>query len=78
MIAQHTSISGLQFIKELNLPDTSNVVSHWLGRLADVGLIISKGKTKGKEYLVNPEFLKNQTLRAKQILSELKTIDWKN
>ncbi len=71
LIAQHTSISGLQFIKELNLPDTSNVVSHWLGRLADVGLIISKGKTKGKEYLVNPEFLKKSNFKGKTNLKRI-------
>ena len=71
LIAQHNSISALQFSKDLNLPDTPNVVSNWLGRLTDLQLVISKGKTKGTEYLVNPEFLKNVNFKGKTNLKRI-------
>ncbi len=73
LIAQHTSISALQFSKELNLPDTPNVVSNWLGRLTDLELVISKGKTKGMEYLVNPEFLKKANFKGKTNLKRIES-----
>ncbi|MEO6830819.1 MAG: ATP-binding protein [Chitinophagaceae bacterium] len=71
LIAQDNSITAIQFSKELNLPDTPNVVSHWLGRLLDLRLIIQKGKTKGTEYLVNPEFLKKVNFRGKTNLKRI-------
>lgn len=58
-------------MKELNLPDTPNVVTHWLGRLTDLQLIINKGKTKGTEYLVNPEFLKKVNFKGKTNLKRI-------
>ncbi|MCC7526611.1 MAG: putative DNA binding domain-containing protein [Chitinophagaceae bacterium] len=71
LIAQHNSISAIGFSKELNLPDTSNVVNYWLGRLLDFGLVVSKGKTKGTEYLVNPEFLKKARFKGKTNLKRI-------
>lgn len=71
LIAQHNSITALQFSKELNLPDTPNVVSNWLGRLTELELIISKGKTKGTEYLVNPDFLKKVNFKGKTNLKRI-------
>src|SRR5690606_26812388 len=58
LIAQQTSLSAIQFSKELNLPDQPNAIRHWLGRLPSLDLIKTKGKTKGLEYYINPEFLK--------------------
>jgi ATP-dependent DNA helicase RecG len=71
LIAQHNSISALQFSKELNLPDTPNVVINWLGRLAELELVITKGKTKATEYLVNPEFLKKANFKGKTNLKRI-------
>lgn len=71
LIAQHNSISAIQFSKELNLPNQTNVVSNWLGRLQDLDLIVSKGNTKAKEYLVNPEFLKNANFKGKTNLKRI-------
>ncbi|MBI4645474.1 MAG: putative DNA binding domain-containing protein [Bacteroidia bacterium] len=71
LIAQHNSLSALEFSKELNLPDQHNVVNNWLGRLSDVGLIISKGKTKGTEYLINPDFLKKANFKGKTNLKRI-------
>lgn len=71
LIAQHNSISAIQFSKELNLPDTPNVVTNWLGRLMDLELVINKGKTKGTEYLVNPDFLKKVNFKGKTNLKRI-------
>lgn len=71
LIAQHNSISALQFSKELNLPDTPNVVTNWLGRLTELELVINKGKTKATEYLVNPEFLKKANFKGKTNLKRI-------
>ncbi|MBP7272291.1 MAG: hypothetical protein KA974_00530 [Saprospiraceae bacterium] len=71
LIAQHNSISVIQFSKELNLPDTPNVVSRWLGSLLDIELIISKGKTKATEYLINPTFLKKANFKGKTNLKRI-------
>ena len=65
LIAQHTSISAIDFSRELNLPDSPNIVQSWLGRLLDFQLVISKGKTKGMEYQVNPDFLKKANFKGK-------------
>lgn len=71
LIAQHNSISAIQFSNELNLPNQNNVVTNWLGRLTDLDLIITKGQTKGTEYLVNPEFLKKANFKGKTNLKRI-------
>ncbi|NJO03792.1 MAG: hypothetical protein HC880_20910 [Bacteroidia bacterium] len=71
LIAQYNSISSLEFSKELNLPDTPNVVSHWLGHLPEWELVIAKGKTKGTEYMVNPEFLKKANFKGRTNLKRI-------
>ncbi len=71
LIAQKNSISALEFSKELNLPNQTNVVSNWLGRLSELGLLISKGNTKGKEYAINPDFLKKANFKGKTNLKRI-------
>lgn len=71
LIAQNNSIAALEFAKELDLPNKPNIVSHWLGRLPDLGLIISKGRTKGTEYMVNPDFLKKTGFKGKTNLKRI-------
>jgi ATP-dependent DNA helicase RecG len=72
LIAQHNSIKAIEFSKHLNLPNQTNVVNHWLGKLIDVGLIVSKGKTKGVEYMVSPAFLKKANFKG---VTNLKRIE---
>jgi ATP-dependent DNA helicase RecG len=71
LIAQHNAIAAIEFSKELNLPDTPNVVSHWIGRLIEWGLVIAKGKTKGTEYMVDPDFLKKANFKGKTNLKRI-------
>jgi ATP-dependent DNA helicase RecG len=71
LIAQHNSISAIDFSKELNLPDTPNVVTNWLGRLTELDLVITKGKTKGTTYLINPDFLKKANFKGRTNLKRI-------
>lgn len=71
LIAQRNSISSIDFAKELNLPNTPNVVSHWLGRLPEWELVITKGRTKGTEYLINPDFLKKANFKGRTNLKRI-------
>lgn len=71
LIAQQTSLSAIQFSKELNLPDQPNAIRHWLGRLPSLDLIKTKGKTKGLEYYINPEFLKRVNFKGKTNLKNI-------
>lgn len=71
LIAQFNSIPAIDFSKELNLPDQTNVVANWLGRLPELGLIISKGKTKGTEYMVNSDYLKKVNFKGKTNLKRI-------
>lgn len=71
LIAQHNSIASIEFSKALNLPDTPNVVSHWLGRLQEWELVITKGRTKGTEYMVNPDFLRKANFKGRTNLKRI-------
>jgi len=64
LIAQHGSLSSLEFSRRLDLPDQPNAIRHWLGRLMDLGLVQSRGKTRGVQYFVNPEFIKNTNFKT--------------
>ena len=72
LIAQHTTLSSIEFSRVLNLPQ-QNAIHDWLGRLQDLELIKSKGKTKGVEYFVNPEFLKRVDFKGKTNLKKIES-----
>jgi ATP-dependent DNA helicase RecG len=64
LIAQHTSLTALEFSSLLNLPQ-QNSIRDWLGRLIDLRIVLSKGKTKGAEYFINPEWLRKTQFKGK-------------
>jgi ATP-dependent DNA helicase RecG len=72
LIAQHDSLSSIEFSKVLNLPQ-QNAIRDWLGRLPDLDLILSTGKTKGVEYFVNPEFLRKLDFKGKTNLKKIES-----
>lgn len=57
LIAQHGSLPAIRLSKMLALTEPY-ALRHWLGRLPKWGLIQSRGRTKGTEYSVNPELLR--------------------
>jgi ATP-dependent DNA helicase RecG len=70
LIAQHTTLSAIEFSKILNLQQ-QNAIRDWLGRLQDLDLVRSKGKTKGVEYYVNPDFLRKVNFKGKTNLKKI-------
>lgn len=70
LIAQHTTLSATEFSKVLNLPQ-KNAIRDWLGRLQELGLVKSKGKTKGVEYFITPEFLQKLEFKGKTSLKKI-------
>jgi ATP-dependent DNA helicase RecG len=70
LIAQYTTLSAIEFTKVLNLSG-QNSIRDWLGRLPDTGLIKTKGKTKGLEYFINPEFLRKVNFKGRTNLKKI-------
>lgn len=70
LIAQHTTLSAIEFSKALNLPQQTSI-SDWLGRLVDLGLVKSKGKTKGVEYFIDIEFLRKANFKGRTNLKKI-------
>ncbi len=57
LISQNGNMSALDLSEILNT-SRPNELRNWLGRLLGLKLVLSKGKTKGTVYFVNPEFLR--------------------
>lgn len=57
IIAQHEGISAIQLSKMLNI-NKPNGLQSWLGSLQELEVVLSKGRTKGTLYYVNPDFLR--------------------
>ena len=70
LIAQNNGINAIELSNILNVRQP-NGLRYWIGRLLDFGLIMSKGKTKGTFYEVNPKFLKQANFIAKTTLKKI-------
>lgn len=70
LIAQHTALTALELTKTLALK-TTDELQPWIGGLLDLNLVLSKGRTKGKEYFVNPELLRKVGYKGKTTLKQI-------
>ena len=70
LIAQHGSLSALEFSKTLALKGEERI-RNWLGRLIKLGLIMSKGKTRGVQYSVSPQILQKMDFKGKTTLKRI-------
>lgn len=70
LITQNDGVSALDLSAILNVTK-QNGLQVWLGRLLDFELILSKGKTKGTLYYVNPEFLRSSDFIEKTNLKRI-------
>jgi ATP-dependent DNA helicase RecG len=70
LIAQHSSLTSIQLSKILNQKDETGL-RNWLGRLLELELVQSKGKTKGTEYFVNPDYLRKLNFKGKTDLKKI-------
>ena len=57
LLAQHGSLTALEFSRLLELEDQQERLRDWVGRLLDWGLVHTKGKTRATEYRVDLEVL---------------------
>ncbi len=72
LIAQHNALSAIEFTKILGLNEP-NSIRNWMGRLVDMNLIQSRGKTKGKEYFINADLLRKLDYKGKTNLKKIET-----
>jgi ATP-dependent DNA helicase RecG len=70
LIAQHGTLSAIEFSKVLNLPQ-ANAIRDWMGRLLEFGLIDNRGKTKGVEYFIDKSILKKLNFKGKTSLKKI-------
>jgi ATP-dependent DNA helicase RecG len=57
LVAQHESLTALQLARVIELTGTGDL-KHWVGRLIELDLVKTRGKTKGVEYFVEPALLR--------------------
>lgn len=70
IIAQHNILSAIEITKTLGLTENDSL-SSWLGKLIKYNIVKSKGKTKGKEYFINPDILKKAKYKGKTNLKKI-------
>jgi len=70
LIAQKRNVPALELSRILNVT-RANELQNWLGRLLSLKLILSKGKTKGTLYFVNPEFLRKTDFISQTTLKRI-------
>lgn len=71
LLAQHQALNAIELSSLLGLRESDNL-KDWLGKLTDLGLVKTRGKTKGTVYFVNPVLLKKLDFRG---LMNLKNIE---
>ncbi len=70
LVAQHGSFSAVEFSRILNLTEPQSI-RRWLGRLIDLKLIQTKGRTKATEYFVDPEILRAMSFKGPTTLRRI-------
>lgn len=76
IILQHKAIIATEFAKQIQSKDDKQI-KNWLGRLVDYQIVLTKGKTKGTQYYINPQILKG-TAFEKTDLSKIEEHRLKN
>lgn len=57
IIFQHKTIIATEFAKQIQSKDDKQI-KNWLGNLVKDKIVLTKGKTKGMQYFINPQILK--------------------
>ncbi|KAB2877776.1 transcriptional regulator [bacterium] len=70
LIAQHHGISAKMLIEKLNIPKIERI-NDLLGNLLKNHVVLTKGKTRGTEYYVNPELIRKLGLKGKTDLKKI-------
>lgn len=70
LIAQHDSVTSRELVDLLELPDV-DALRPWLGRLGDLGLVESSGRTRAMRYFVAPGVLQRMEFPASTTLRRI-------
>ena len=70
MLAQHGSLTALEFSKLLELPDETRL-RDWLGSLQDRGIVRSTARTRGTRYSIVPAVLSSFDFAQSTTLKEI-------
>jgi ATP-dependent DNA helicase RecG len=70
LLAQQQSYTALEISSILNQNEETGL-KNWLGRLIDLELVIKRGKGKGMQYSVNPEFIRKINFKGKTNLKNI-------
>lgn len=70
VLAQSESLSAADLAQRLEVPEGERFHA-WLGRLLDLGLVETSGKTKGVRYFVAPHVLRGAQLDGKTTLQRI-------
>lgn len=74
IITQNSSISSIELSKKLGLRNKENSgLKYWINKLIDYGIVLSKGKTKAREYFINPKVLKQLDFKGKTDLKKIES-----
>lgn len=72
LIAQYSSLTAIEFLKILGLKE-KDALRNWVGRLLELKLVKTKGKTKGTTYFVDPSVLRKHKFKGKTDLKNIPT-----
>jgi len=67
LVAQHEVLTAIELMKTLELSRAEDL-KLWIGRLKDLGVVNSRGKTKATEYFVEPQVLKTLEFQGETTL----------
>ncbi|PKQ68346.1 ATP-binding protein [Raineya orbicola] len=70
IIVQHQAILATEFARIIQSTNDKQI-KNWLGNLLDYEVVKTRGRTKGTEYYINPEFLKNIENLEKTTLKQI-------
>ncbi len=72
VLAQHEAMTALELARVLELARTDDL-KHWVGRLKELGVICSRGKTKATEYFIEPKVLRTLEFEGKTTLKGIES-----
>ena len=70
LIAQSNALSAIEISKNLGLNQEGDV-QNWIGSLVELDIVQTKGRTKGKNYFVNPVYLNKFEFKGKTNLKSI-------
>ena len=71
LLAASEGMTARELASQIELETPEELRASWLGRLLDLALVQSTGKTQGMRYFVNPVVLKGQGLDGKTTLKRI-------